>query len=409
MPWILLLACSNDTQEHAVEDGFGRATDVRLVSPEAGATVEADFLVTWEAGADLKLVRVELDGRPVSDWTEAGQGRLSVTAPTTGRQSLALVGADRQRQELSRDERSVRVLSDEEAELGWVAITTPSDGDHPVNPVTFVAEGGQGVASILLLADDWELGTITSGGVLTYSFSGTGFEREIEAVGLDAEGQELARDSIMITVEAGVDADPSDFNELVLDLVDAYPKDGTFEYYWPQSGSWSGGTQDVYYQGEKVGSGGYDACYCSGITWEWYLRAFQEYDRSIGGDGQDLNGVDADEIWDMRRDWYVRDLYGPGPSIAMENYGLGAEVQSFDDWMPGDFVQFWRTSGSGHTAIFMGWITDDDGARVGMDYASCQGSTDGLGVNDEYFGSHSGALDPSAMYAGRAYLSDHWY
>ena len=57
----------------------------------------------------------------------------------------------------------------------------------------------------------------------------------------------------------------------------------------------------------------------------------------------------------------------------------------------------------------MGWVTDSDGARIGMEYASCQGSTDGLGVNDEYFGSHSGALDPGAMYAGRAYLSDHWY
>ena len=405
---IWLLACGDEPAKTQQADGFAKATDVRLVEPEAGAVVGSPFTVIYEAGADLKLVQVEVDGTPLSERVDATElGRLDVEAED-GRHTLSIVGYDRQGTELSRDTRDIRVVTDEDA--AWVAITTPSDGAHPVNPVNFVVDGSAGVVEIELFADDWSLGTTTSGEVLTYTFSGVGFEREIEAIGRDATGEDVANDVIHITVEGGTDAGPADFNEVVLDLVDSYPQDGTFEYYWPQSGSWSGGTRDVWYQDELVGSGGgYSACYCSGITWEVYLRAWQEWAAQNGEDADDLNGVTADEIWDMRRDWYVRDLYGPGPSIAMETYGVGVEVESFDDWEPGDFVQLWRTSGTGHTAIFMGWIEDDSGNRLGMDYVSCQGSTDGYGINDEYFGSHSGALDPAYMYAGRGWLPELWY
>lgn len=403
-----LLACGDAPTEATTQDGFGKATDVRLVQPEAGAVVGSPLTVEYAAGADLRLVQVHLDDQPISDRVDASEvGRIQVEAES-GRHTLAIVGFDRKGVELSRDERDIRVVSDDDE--AWVAITTPSDGSNPVNPVTFVVDGSEGVVEIELFADDWSLGTTGPGEVLSYTFSGTGFAREIEAVGRDADGAELGTDGITITVEAGTDGGPADFNEVVLDLVDSYPQDGTFEYYWPQSGSWSGGTRDVTYQGELVGSGGgYSACYCSGITWEVYLRAWQEWAAQNGVDADDLNGVSADAIWDMRRDWYVRDLYGPGPSIAMENYGLGTEVTSFDDWQPGDFVQFWRTSGTGHTAVFMGWVTDDAGNRLGMDYVSCQGSTDGYAINDEYFGSHSGALDPANMYAGRGWLPELWY
>ncbi|MCP4809527.1 MAG: hypothetical protein GY913_07480 [Proteobacteria bacterium] len=405
---IWLLACGDEPESAAADDGFAKATDVRLVQPEAGAVVAPTFTVVYEAGADLRRVHLELDGTALTDPVEATElGRLDVTAPS-GRHTLSLIGSDRTGTELSRDEREIRVISDEESE--WVAITTPSDGAHPVNPVTFVVDGSAGVVEVELFADDWSLGTTTSGSPLSYTFSGVGFSREIEAIGRDSAGEDVALDAITITVEAGTDGGPADFNEVVLDLVDSYPQDGSFEYYWPQSGSWSGGTRDVWYQDELVGSGGgYSACYCSGITWEVYLRAWQEWAAQNGEDADDLNGVSADDIWDMRRDWYVRDLYGPGPSVAMENYGVGTEVTSFDDWEPGDFVQFWRTSGSGHTAVFMGWVTDDDGNRLGMDYVSCQGSTDGYSINDEYFGSHSGALDPANMYAGRGWLPELWY
>ncbi|HJN76318.1 MAG TPA: hypothetical protein QGF58_20480 [Myxococcota bacterium] len=405
---LLLLACSEVVEDVATGDGFAKDTDIRMVSPAAGASVSQDFIVTFEAGAALRRVQVELDGEPAGAMSDP-TGRLDVSAEP-GRRLLSLVGYDRQGAELSRDEREVRVLSDEEEASGWVAITTPSDGAHPVNPVTFVADGSGGVATIEFLADDWSLGTTAPGEVLTYSFSGTGFERVIVARGLDADGAELGEDTITITVEDGGEAGPTDFNELLVDMVGSYPMDGTYEFYWPSGGGWSGGTQDLWYQGEQIGSdGGYSACYCSGITWEWYIRSFQEWAAYNGADPEDLNGVDEADIWSMRLDWYVRELYGPGPSVAMETYGLGVEVPSFDDWEPGDIVQFWRTSGSGHTAVFMGWIEDDDGNRVGMEYASCQGSTDGLGINDEYFGSHAGALDPAFMYAARGYLPGLWY
>ena len=59
--------------------------------------------------------------------------------------------------------------------------------------------------------------------------------------------------------------------------------------------------------------------------------------------------------------------------------------------------------------VWLQLVTDDAGNRLGMDYVSCQGSTDGYGLNDEYFGSHSGALDPANMYAGRGWLPELWY
>ena len=126
-----------------------------------------------------------------------------------------------------------------------------------------------------------------------------------------------------------------------------------------------------------------------------------------GGDGNDLNGINDSEIWTFRRDWYVRDLKGEGPTAAMENYGVGTDVGGFENWERGDFVQLWRKNGSGHTAVFWDWILDDDDSIMGLEYVSCQG--DGLDFNDEYFGSHGSALDPQYMWAARGWLPEYWY
>ncbi|MCB9741661.1 MAG: hypothetical protein H6741_02025 [Alphaproteobacteria bacterium] len=405
---LLLLACapSADLVEDP-GDGFGDAQSVRIRAPANGATLDGPVTLRFQVGAEVSQVRLFGDDEALTGFEDPGAGTLTVELEP-GRHVLELVGYDDRRAELSSAPLQVRVVAPEVE--SWVGIMSPSDGSHPINPVQFVVEASDEVVSIEITADGWSLGEVAPGESLGYRFSGTGYVREIEATGFDASGEALATDHITITPEAGAEAPDSEFNALILDLAASYPQDGTYAYYWPSTGSWSGSTRDLWYQGERVADdGGYSACYCSGITWELYLRAWQEYEGMTGGDPDDLNGMFADDVREMRRDWYVRDLYGPGPSVALEAYGLGYEVQSFDDYQPGDFIQFWRTSGSGHTAVFMGWEYDDDGSRSGIRYLSCQGSTDGYGVNAEYFGSFNGAIDPVSVYVGRAAMPVDWF
>lgn len=407
----LLLACdpAADTASDQPADNFGDHRSVRITSPGPGDTVHNPVVLRFSAGEQVDQVRAfegeQSLGRPV----DASAGRLELElAP--GSHDLVLRGFGGGGAMLAEDSLRVRVLETEPEEPAhWVGILTPSAGSHPVNPVTLVAQGSDSVETVAFYAGDWLLAEGEPGQVFTYSFGGLG-QREIELRGLDSDGAVLATDTLTVTVEQGADPGPETFSELIEDLVLSYPMDGTYEYYWPQSGSWSGSTRDIWYQGELIASGGgHQACYCSGITFEWYMLAFQDWDLANGGDGQDLNGISASEIWDFRRDWYVRDLDGPGPSFALENYGLGVQVDSTDSWVPGDFVQLWRRNGTGHTAVFMGWITDSAGNRVGMDYASCQGSTDGLGIHSETFGAESNSIDPLLIYAARPWLPADWY
>jgi len=390
-----------------VEDGFGDTRDVRISEPYSGQVVGAAFTVRFDFGAEVELVRAFLDGEPGTGFEKPGKGRLDLQAES-GRYHLELIAYDDRRTELSRDMVDVRVREDS-GDVPWVGITTPVEGAHPLNPVVFSATASDGVTSIEFTVDDWPIGSISPGASFTYSFEEVGFEREIEAAAY--AGEELvASDLIHVTVEDSVvEPGPTDFNELVIDLVEAYPKDGTYTFYWPSSGGWSGSTRDLYYRDQKVADhGGHSACYCSGITFEWYLRAWQEWATTTGADVEDLNGIGSTDIWQFRRDWYVRELKGPGPTAAMENYGVGTDVGSFDNWQRGDFVQLWRNNGSGHTVVFWGWILDEENNIIGMKYASCQNATDGLGISEEYFGSFSGALDPQYMWAARAWLPEHW-
>ena len=67
-----------------------------------------------------------------------------------------------------------------------------------------------------------------------------------------------------------------------------------------------------------------------------------------------------------------------------------------------------RLGGSGHTVVFMGFEEDDLGNLTGLSYVSCQGASDGFGVNTESFGAFSGAIDPLLIFAGRAAMPSSW-
>lgn len=84
-----------------------------------------------------------------------------------------------------------------------VEIISPSDGATVTNPVTFTISA-ENVSTVRIFADDWPLSEAwdpaqtTS---LTYTFNGTGYARSIVCRGYDSQMQEVASDSITITVE----------------------------------------------------------------------------------------------------------------------------------------------------------------------------------------------------------------
>lgn len=408
---LLVFAACQDPARAPRQDGpsdddgqFTERAAVSIRSPADGAAVEAPFTLRFSADEAVWEVQARVDGAAASRRVRASEGQLSVEAEP-GRHTVQLQAYDRAGEPLGEDSVDLRVLSPD-AE-GWVSFFTPSPGAEATSPVAVLVQAADTVGSVELFADgrslgEWpveELAWVDLDGAVT-----------LRAEALDEHGNPLASDEVELTVTRAAGPDPSAFNERLLELIDTYPTDGTYAYYWPSGTSWSGSTRDIVYQDTLVADdGGYSACYCSGITWELYLRAWRAQDLDQGGDGEDLNGLSASALMALRRDWYVRELDGPGPSVALEGGGLGVPVPSVDDWEPGDLVQFWRTSGSGHTVVFLGWVTNTLGEREGFEYVSCQGASDGFGSNIERFGTHEGAVDPLLLYAGRALDPADWF
>ncbi|MFZ5477768.1 MAG: Ig-like domain-containing protein [Myxococcota bacterium] len=400
----LLLACAPD-EAPAERDGFTRGMTVRVSSPSNGETVESPFVLTFEAGRDVAGVTLLADSETVVAFAEPDAGEIVVEL-AEGSWELALVGLDASDAEVSRDALTVRVAA---AGDPWVTITSPSDGAEVPNPVTFAVEASDEVDRVALSVDGYAIGEANGEGLLTYTFTGTGYERVVTAEAYAGDTL-VATDTIAVTVTPADEPADATFNDVVMRYLEAYPTDGTHGYYWPEGDEWLGVTQDVWYQDTLYAAGDpYGRCYCVGLTFELYMRAFQELDRASGGDGS-LNGMSLADLDEFRVDWFVRELDGDGAGVAFWNYGLGETLDDpFSDARPGDFVQFWRHSGSGHNNIFVEWVhTDDDGVPDGLTYWSTQSGTDGIGYNTEYFGSSGSRIDTQYLYVSRAWVPEDW-
>jgi hypothetical protein len=403
----LLSACaqSPQTRPGPDPDGFAKSNDVRITQPEDGAVVERQFVMTVEIGDDVTSLQLLIDDVATGRRYSPEDRRVVVTAEP-GRRRVTLRGLDKNGDVLSEATLRVTVLADADDE--YVAFATPYDDAAVVSPVQLIPTASEGVAQIELVADGERVAVVSPGEFYTLRTAHIG-ALTLSARGLDDAGALLTETSVDVTLRAPNPVVESGFNQRILDLIDTYPDDGTYTYYWPSGTSWSGSTQDIYYQGALVADdGGFSACYCSGITWELFLETWRGIAGEQGLNFDDLNGVSGTDIKTMRADWYVRELDGPGPDVAMSARGLGERVESLDDLRPGDLVQFWRTSGSGHTVVFLGFEEDDSGNLTGISYVSCQGASAGFGQNVEYFGAFSGAIDPLLIFAGRAAMPSSW-
>lgn len=170
-------------------------------------------------------------------------------------------------------------------------------------------------------------------------------------------------------------------NKSIVELVLSYPRQGEHTYWWPRSGggAYDGATTDVLVNGKTVLRGESQArTFCCGLT----LEVFYRYAASKPGAAAKL----AENSDDFKRDWFCREINSPGPLDALLRVGMGKKIEKLDDALPGDFVQLWRNGKSGHSVIFVNWLKDASGKKVGFQYWSTQTSTNGIGYASEAFG-----------------------
>lgn len=170
-------------------------------------------------------------------------------------------------------------------------------------------------------------------------------------------------------------------NKSIVQLMLEYPTDGKHTYWWPRAGesSYDGGTTDVILNGKTVMKGEPEArTFCCGLT----LEVFYRYAATKPEVAQKL----AENSGKFKADWFCREMNSPGPLDAMQAAGIGQKIVDLEQALPGDFVQLWRNGKSGHSVVFVNWIKDASGKRVGLQYWSTQTSTDGIGFASESFG-----------------------
>ncbi len=159
--------------------------------------------------------------------------------------------------------------------------------------------------------------------------------------------------------------------------------------------------RDLFYNGTKIFSVNTGRSHCVGMTFQTLIMAMNRY-YSETKDGRVWNLPANAMSWEPFKDcWYVNSPPGMGFSChgardAIVHFGLGIAIKNFSDLKIGDFVNYDRTSGYGHSVVFMKFLfaggktsfvygTD----AVGFQYFSSQGSTDGAGFRDAYFSGNS--------------------
>ncbi|TWT38205.1 Transglutaminase-like superfamily protein [Posidoniimonas corsicana] len=163
----------------------------------------------------------------------------------------------------------------------------------------------------------------------------------------------------------------------VLDVAERYANGGG--YHWTPGNS--GSPVTLTHRGQVVLPKG-EGSFCCGYTLAVVFEVAQQ--RGL------LDNKTFEQLKRFQRDWY-----GDGPNSretlvvkAVERLGIGCRVEHADA-QPGDFVQLWRTSGSGHSVVLLDWVREG-GEIVGLRYRSSQKSTDGIGDRTEYFADAEG-------------------
>lgn len=182
--------------------------------------------------------------------------------------------------------------------------------------------------------------------------------------------------------------EPKTLNEHVLAVINSIPRGGG--YQWPATKGGNGCLEDVVFKKETLLHAGtatppntLPPTYCCGLTLEIYFRALVR-----AGVELPITFAQAREI---QRRWFItKPEYRKGPVVALTERKLGTDTSN--DPRPGDFAQFWRSNGSGHSVI----VLDYDKKTKALRYFSTQSSTNGPGERTE---------SPPELYTARATIS----
>ena len=190
-------------------------------------------------------------------------------------------------------------------------------------------------------------------------------------------------------------------NAHVLEVLRAYPTDGTHGYWWPKDDPWRGTTRTLTYGGEVLCAGDAQGrCYCSGLTFEVFLAAWMRWARETGNPAR-VGDLDPAGMKAFQDRWYGTTGDRKTLRTALVEGGLGTDVADWTSARPGDFVQLWRHDGSGHCAVFLAWERDAAGAITGLRYWSTQKSTRGIGERSESFGAEGRSVKRDELYLVR--------
>jgi hypothetical protein len=197
--------------------------------------------------------------------------------------------------------------------------------------------------------------------------------------------------------------DDVNFNDYVINTIAEYENNGTLPYSWVSG--YEGVTKNLSFKGEVIARANPDSShssYCCGLTFEVYYKSLMRLIKDEGMKNA-LDDMTVKDMGDFMSIWFVQEVKGDGPGLALEKYGLGYQIDDMKNVKKGDFVQIWRTSGSGHSVIFMNWTVNDAGDTTGMRYWSTQPGTNGVNYNTEYFSEYGGRVDKAHTYFSRGW------
>lgn len=190
-----------------------------------------------------------------------------------------------------------------------------------------------------------------------------------------------------------------ELNETILEIIKTFPLDGTHQYLWDKSVSYDGVTRNLYYKNTVIRENpdGSETGFCCGLTFQAWFEAMEKACPGF------KTMFTEDEIRDILSIWFIQKMYGDGPGIALEKYGIGKTITDFNQIKAGDIVQFWRPKHkSGHSVIFIDWIYRA-GKIIGVRYWSTQNWTNGIGYADEYFTNCGSVVSKELFFATRAF------
>ncbi len=194
-------------------------------------------------------------------------------------------------------------------------------------------------------------------------------------------------------------------NRAIVKALLQYPRDGQHTYWWPKKGesNYDGSTTDVLLNGLVVMKGEPKArSFCCGLT----LEVFYDILKDLPGGPQRFQDQKAAD--DFKNLWFCKAIDTNGPGDALVAAGMGRVISNPKEVLPGDFVQLWRHSKSGHSVIFVGWAYDMSGRPVGMHYWSTQEGTKGIHFNTELFGNSGKSVDLKLTGFTRLLPPDQW-